>query len=117
MGKYRESSSRRERSDPKGSSLADQGEGVGSVVSSSSRVCELKAITSNSGDKNLQYFILKLQHNANILQGSHFLFTFSINKIDVTLISYLTLILSPNAKLFPNPSLTLTLTQNVYVNM
>jgi len=41
---------------------------------------------------DLQYFIKKLQHNANIPQGSHFLFTFlimvvQINKIDLTLTS------------------------------
>jgi len=50
---------------------------------------------------NLQYFILKLQHNANIAQGSHFLFTFSmtvvqINKIELTLTSNLTLTLTQN---------------------
>jgi len=50
---------------------------------------------------NLQYFILKLQHNANISQGSHFLFTCSIkvmqiNKIDLTLTSNLTLTLTQN---------------------
>jgi len=42
-----------------------------------------------------------MQHNANILQGSHFLFKFSvtvmqINKIDLTLTSNLTLMLSSN---------------------
>jgi len=57
---------------------------------------------------NLQYFILKLQHNADISQGSHFLFTFSItfvqiNKIDITLTSNLTLILFPNAYPILNP--------------
>jgi len=64
---------------------------------------------------NLQYFILKLQHNANIPHGSHFLFTFSItvvqiNQIDLTLTSNLTLVLN----LSLTPSLTLTLTQNVH---
>jgi len=48
---------------------------------------------------NLQYFIKKLQHNANIPQSSHFLYKFSItvvkiNKIDLTLTSNLTITLT-----------------------
>jgi len=48
---------------------------------------------------NLQYFIKKLQHNADILQDSHFLFKFlimvvQINKIDLTLTSNLILTLT-----------------------
>jgi len=53
-----------------------------------------------------------LQYNANIPQGSHFLFTFlitvaQINKIDLTLTSNLTLsflTLSPNTNTIPNPN-------------
>jgi len=62
---------------------------------------------------NLQYFIQKLQHNANIPQGSHFLFKFSIrvvqiNKINLVLTSNLTLTLSSNFKPYPNPNLKLS---------
>ena len=57
---------------------------------------------------NLLYFIKKLQHNANIPQGSHFLFKFSItvvqiNKIDPTLTSSLTPTLSSNINPVLNP--------------
>jgi len=62
---------------------------------------------------NLQYFISKLQHNANIPHGSQFLLTFlitvvQINKIDLTLNSNLTLSLIakpiPHPKPDPNPN-------------
>ena len=54
------------------------------------------------------YFTKKLQHNANIPQGGHFLFSFlimvvQINKINLTLTSNLTLTLFPHTNHIPNP--------------
>jgi len=68
---------------------------------------------------NFQYFIEKLQHNANIPQGSHFLFPFliitvQINKINLNLTSNLSLILSLTLTLSLTPSLTLTLNRNIH---